>query len=397
MRSKLFKRITSFIRHFGCVGFAVLLLGAKSFAQWTEPELLPPPINVTPGGNYYYAAISADGQILCITINSPSGFGDDDVYISERIGDSSWTVPVNAGPNVNNEARNLSPSITSDRQRLYYVRWTGQSYDVYVSHRTGPDWDDWSEGVALPEPVNVRQEFTCQISFDDSTLVFTSDGRPGPLFGQEVICTSRLQPDESWSEPVIIAPHLNQINGSLHPCLTDSGATLVYGMFGGPSLHFDIFYAVHNDTGFGNAIRCDSTINTAYWDSSPSCPVDGSYVIFDSRRNRPQGSGPAQLFIARRVGTSVSPWLAIPQHFPLSAYPNPFNSTINITLEAPLHSETTLTLYDLLGREVDVIHRGRLTSTTLSYTAPATLSSGIYFLLAANTTQSAMQKVVLLK
>lgn len=288
------KRISIIFRSLGWVGFAFLfLLGANNIAQgqWTEPVLMRPPINVSPGGNYYYSTISADGQILCITIDPPSGFGDDDVYISERIDDSTWTTPVNAGPNVNNNQRNLSPSITSDRQRLYYVKWTGASYDFFVSYRTGPDWDDWTVGEALPENVNRRQEFTGQISFDDSTLVFTSDGRPGPLFGQEVMCTSRLQPDSTWSEPIIIAPHLNQVNGSFHPCLTDSGRTLVYGMFGGPSLQDDIFYAFRNDTGFGNAIRSDTTINTAYWDSSPSCPVDGRYIIFDSRRNSPQGGG----------------------------------------------------------------------------------------------------------
>ncbi len=390
------KRISFIFRCLGCVGFAFLLvLGGINFVQgqWTEPVLLRPPINVDPPGSYYYSTISADGQVLCMTI-FPGQYGDDDVYISERIDDSTWTRPVNAGPNVNNEARNLSPSITSDRQRLYYVKWTGASYDLFVSYRTGPDWDDWTVGEALPQPINRGREFTGQISFDDSTLVFTSAGQPGHF--EEAMFTSHLQLDSSWSETLPLAAHLNALNPSYHPCLTDFGNTLVFGMYGGE--HFDIFYAVRNDTGFGPAIRCDSTINTPPWDNSPSSPAVGRYLIFDSNRNT-QGLGAQKLFKAnRRVLSPALERSLIPSLFSLSTYPNPFNATLSISLTVPPHQETTVTLYDLLGREVDEIYRGRLTNSTISYRAPAGLASGIYFVRATGEgTGAVMRKVVLLK
>ncbi len=83
--------------------------------------------------------------------------------------------------------------------------------------------------------------------------------------------------------------------------------------------------------------------------------------------------------------------------FSFSAYPNPFNSTLSISLTLPAHEQVEIMLYNLLGREVEMIHRGRLDNATLSYTAPPTLASGIYFLRAATVTQTQMQKVVLLK
>jgi len=89
--------------------------------------------------------------------------------------------------------------------------------------------------------------------------------------------------------------------------------------------------------------------------------------------------------------------LISPSLFSLSTYPNPFNSTLSISLEIPLHQEVTISLYDLLGREVDVIQRGRLENTTLSYTAPPSLASGIYFVRAVTAHDAVMQKVVLLK
>ncbi len=87
----------------------------------------------------------------------------------------------------------------------------------------------------------------------------------------------------------------------------------------------------------------------------------------------------------------------VPDQFEILAFPNPFNSTLSISLDVPLHQDVTVALYDLLGREVDVLQHGRLASTTLNYTAPSTLASGIYFLRASTATQTAMRKVVLLK
>lgn len=86
-----------------------------------------------------------------------------------------------------------------------------------------------------------------------------------------------------------------------------------------------------------------------------------------------------------------------PALFTFSAFPNPFNSTLSISLEVPLYQEVNVMLYDLLGREVDVVYQGRLSTNTISYSAPATLSSGIYFLRAATLDQVVLGKVVLLR
>ncbi len=96
--------------------------------------------------------------------------------------------------------------------------------------------------------------------------------------------------------------------------------------------------------------------------------------------------------------TPVSPLEPyLPSQLEMSVYPNPFNSTLSISLNVPLHQEVTVSLYDLLGREVDVVYRGRLSSSTVSYVAPAALSSGVYFLRASAGERSVLGKVVLLK
>ncbi|MCB1060416.1 MAG: T9SS type A sorting domain-containing protein [Calditrichaeota bacterium] len=88
---------------------------------------------------------------------------------------------------------------------------------------------------------------------------------------------------------------------------------------------------------------------------------------------------------------------SIAREIALSIFPNPFNSTLRISLDAPLHADVSVSLYDLLGREVDVIYRGRLSSSTISYVAPAGLASGVYFVRAESGAQASLVKVVLLK
>ncbi|MBL0063044.1 MAG: T9SS type A sorting domain-containing protein [bacterium] len=66
-------------------------------------------------------------------------------------------------------------------------------------------------------------------------------------------------------------------------------------------------------------------------------------------------------------------------------------------MDVPLHRDVTLSLYDLLGREVDVVYRGRLSSSTISYVAPTAMASGVYFLRGVSGERSVLKKVVLLK
>ncbi|MCB1059017.1 MAG: T9SS type A sorting domain-containing protein [Calditrichaeota bacterium] len=101
------------------------------------------------------------------------------------------------------------------------------------------------------------------------------------------------------------------------------------------------------------------------------------------------------LFVGTLSGTAHLPSLV--SALDLDVFPNPFNSTLRVTLVAPLNSDVSVLLYDLLGREVDVIYRGRLSSNTISYAAPAALSSGVYFVRASTSSQVSLKKVVLLK
>jgi hypothetical protein len=190
------------------------------------------------------------------------------------------------------------------------------------------------------------------------------------------------------------------MNGSFHPCFADSARILVYGQFGG--LHWDIFYAFRNDTGgYGQAIRCDSTINTATWDSSPSCPEDASLLYFDSWRGEP--SVP-RLYVAHWIDTANTPKprQSILKHSKIQIYPS-FGSTythfrINVPTQfkgEPVH------VMNILGQAVDTIVPTGSLSTYYHWRgtnhAQQDLSNGVYFLVVTNQNEMAVGKMLIVK
>lgn len=81
----------------------------------------------------------------------------------------------------------------------------------------------------------------------------------------------------------------------------------------------------------------------------------------------------------------------------LTLYPNPLNNDFRMEIAGFTRDDFTVRLFNLLGREVALLHSGNLTGGTLHFTAPPTLSSGVYFVTASDHFHTETKKVVLLK
>jgi len=81
----------------------------------------------------------------------------------------------------------------------------------------------------------------------------------------------------------------------------------------------------------------------------------------------------------------------------LTLYPTPFNNDFCMEIAGFTRDDFIVKLYNLLGREVAVLHQGSLSGGTIHFTAPPTLSSGVYFVRASDRIQTETIKVVLLK
>ncbi len=92
----------------------------------------------------------------------------------------------------------------------------------------------------------------------------------------------------------------------------------------------------------------------------------------------------------------------LPDQFTIEpAWPNPFNPSVQWTVRTPMSTDLRIRIYDRLGRLVADLHPGRMTAGEhrLSWRAPATLASGVYFarIQAQSVNLQRVEKLVLLR
>jgi hypothetical protein len=312
-------------------------------------------------------------------------------------------MPVNAGPNVNTSQRNLSPSLTSDYQKLYFVSyWAGHGeYDIYVSERTGPDWDDWGPMVNLGSPVNTPgYEFTAVIGRDDSTLYYSSDLAFG--VAEMRIGQASLQPDGTWGDVHRLGAHLDDWHRTAHPCVTADKSLLVFDQWRYTSTGLDIFCAYWADTGWGERQECDTVISSSYWDGGPSVTASGDTLFFESRRspNWPQ-DGDADIWMAVRVGATDPP--RQPSEFfqeKLEVWPTVGTVGLPVTIRAKGKPNGPLQIYNILGQRVAVVWpqapRGNIYFWNAKSMEGMPLSAGSYFIQVLGENQPLFGRVWLL-
>lgn len=108
---------------------------------WTPIQKLNRNINT----KFYesHAAISADNNRLYFTSNREGGYGELDIYVSERDDQGEWGPAVNLGPIVNTPFNEDTPFITSNDSLLYFSSEGHNSmggYDIYISALDSSEW-----------------------------------------------------------------------------------------------------------------------------------------------------------------------------------------------------------------------------------------------------------------
>jgi hypothetical protein len=161
-------------------------------------------------------AISKDGLSLYFASNRPGGFGNQDIWVSQRssLGDP-WGPPLNLGPAINTAFDDRTPMLTLDGHRMYFSSdrpgGLGGS-DLYVSRRRDKRDDfGWRRPQNLGSGVNTSFSENLPFYFDDNatgtiTLYFNSN-RPGGI-GSTDTYASTLQPDETFG-PAVLVPELS--------------------------------------------------------------------------------------------------------------------------------------------------------------------------------------------
>lgn len=121
--------------------------------------------------------LSPDKRELYFASRRAGGYGGSDIYVSRMQENGEWGTPVNLGPTVNSAADEQCPFIHADNQTLYFTSsfWPGYGDDDIFLTRKQTD-GSWSTPKNLGYPINtIDREGTLFITADGKTAYYASE------------------------------------------------------------------------------------------------------------------------------------------------------------------------------------------------------------------------------
>ncbi len=107
--------------------------------------------------SYQDYSLSNSGKILISAVQRNDSHGDQDLYVSFRTGEDSWSKPKNLGSAINTRKVEFAPFLASDNKTLYFAsnghRGYGES-DIFYSRRLDDTWTNWSAPENIGRAVN---------------------------------------------------------------------------------------------------------------------------------------------------------------------------------------------------------------------------------------------------
>lgn len=133
----------------------------KENGKWTKPYniTIPGLVNYNDHTNFF---LNNDENVILMAIEDDKSIGDLDLYVSIKDRNTNqWSVPQNLGPSVNTHFKEDYPHLSPDGKTLFfsstgYIGFGGE--DIYVSQRIGNSWTSWTTPLNLGPLVNTKSD-----------------------------------------------------------------------------------------------------------------------------------------------------------------------------------------------------------------------------------------------
>jgi hypothetical protein len=250
----------------------------------------------------YSPVLSADENTIIFTSRRPGSTGGDktdedqfyeDIFISYRKPDSTWTTPVSISPNVNSNTHEASVGLTADAQTLLIYK-DGNGGDIYFSTLDGNNWTFPQQmGSDINSP---NWETSACLTPDGNTLYFVSDRKEGSLGGRDIWKCVKL-PNGKWSRAVNVGAPINTPYDEESPFIHPSGNVLFFSSKGHQTIGgFDIFFATRGENGWDEPLNIGYPINTTDDDVFYVTSPDGKRGYYSSS-SRAEGYGEKDIYM----------------------------------------------------------------------------------------------------
>ncbi len=92
--------------------------------------------------------VAEGGKSIFLAGKRNGGFGNEDIYVSEKVGTIDWSELKNLGPAINGFGQEMGPHYDTNTSQLYF---SSNSYpgangkDILIAKKLGEAWDSWSK------------------------------------------------------------------------------------------------------------------------------------------------------------------------------------------------------------------------------------------------------------
>ena len=204
--------------------FEDIYFSTKVNDKWTPALNIGPPINT----KHHDATmgLSADGQILYIYVDDK---GDGNIYECNLKG-TTWSKPEKLNKNVNTDKHESSSSLSADGKTLYFVSNRGDGFgdkDIWVSNKD--EKGKWGKAENLGPIINTPYgEEGVFIHPDGKTMYFSSQGH-STMGGYDIF--KSVKENGKWSVPVNLGYPVNTPDDDVFFVMAANGRHGYYSSF----------------------------------------------------------------------------------------------------------------------------------------------------------------------
>jgi outer membrane protein OmpA-like peptidoglycan-associated protein len=134
-------------------------------------------------GKFYGTYVHPSEKYLLISMEGPGSLGKEDLYVSIKDSLGNWSRPIHMGSSVNTPSYEISPFLSADGRKLYFASAGHGGYgdaDIFVSERLYDSWSVWSTPKNLGPKIN-SEGFDAYFFMSEDGDVFFSSNRDQQL------------------------------------------------------------------------------------------------------------------------------------------------------------------------------------------------------------------------
>ena len=146
--------------------------------KWNTPEKIQIKGISKEGFVGFYMNPSFD--VLLISMQREDSYGEEDLYVSLKDSTENWSRPHNLGTTVNSTGFEITPFISRNKKYLFFASNGHPGFgdaDIFVSERIyNNSWDVWSQPKNLGPVIN-SEKFDAYFSLSKDSVVYFSSNR----------------------------------------------------------------------------------------------------------------------------------------------------------------------------------------------------------------------------